>query len=106
MSKTEDGGKTATATITVEKAITDNQGPTIVSIKGEKDSEGNYKVIIKATDESGIGKVLINGAEITTKDSRGNFYFIPTENVMLLSCSRNHLRHCRKSGPSKIFTRF
>ena len=78
--KTEDGGKTATATITVEKEITDNQGPTIVSIKGEKDSEGNYKVIIKATDESGIQKVLVNGAEITTKDSSGNFYFIPTKN--------------------------
>ena len=78
--KTEDGGKTATATITVEKEITDEQGPTIVSIKGEKDSEGNYKVIIKATDESGIQKVLVNGAEITTKDSRGNFYFIPTKN--------------------------
>ena len=78
--KTEDGGKTATATITVEKEITDNQGPTIVSIKGEKDSEGNYKVIIKATDESGIEKVLVNGAEITTKDSSGNFYFIPTKN--------------------------
>ncbi len=77
---TVDGGKTATATITVEKEITDNQGPTIVSIKGEKDSEGNYKVIIKATDESGIEKVLVNGAEITTKDSSGKFYFIPTKN--------------------------
>lgn len=78
--KTEDGGKTATATITVEKEITDEQGPTIISITGEKDLEGNYKVIIKATDESGIQKVLVNGAEITTKDSSGNFYFIPTKN--------------------------
>ena len=78
--KTEDGEKTATATITIEKEITDNQGPTIISITGEKDLEGNYKVIIKATDESGIQKVLVNGAEITTKDSSGNFYFIPTKN--------------------------
>lgn len=79
--KTEDGGKTATATITVEKEITDEQGPTIVSIKGEKDSEGNYKVIIKATDESGIEKVSVSGRDITdTKDSDGNYYFIPKQN--------------------------
>ncbi len=79
--KTEDGGKTATATITVEKEITDEQGPTIVSIKGEKDSEGNYKVIIKATDESGIEKVSVSGRDITdTKDTDGNYYFIPKQN--------------------------
>lgn len=78
---TEDGGKTATATITVEKEITDNQGPTIVSIKGEKDSEGNYKVIIKATDESGIEKVSVSGRDIIdTKDTDGNYYFIPKQN--------------------------
>ena len=79
--KTEDGEKTATATITVEKEITDEQGPTIVSIKGEKDSEGNYKVIIKATDESGIEKVSVSGRDITdTKDSDGNYYFMPKQN--------------------------
>ena len=78
---TEDGGKTATATITVKKEITDEQGPTIVSIKGEKDSEGNYKVIIKATDESGIEKVSVSGRDITdTKDTDGNYYFMPTKN--------------------------
>lgn len=79
--KTEDGGKTDTAEITVVKEINDDKnGPTINSVKGETDTEGIYKVIIKATDESGIGKVTVNGEEITTKDDSGNYYFQPTEN--------------------------
>lgn len=77
---TVDGNKTATATITVSKEITDKNNPKIESIKGEKDSEGNYKVIIKASDESGIEKVLVNGTKIETKDSNGNYYFVPTQN--------------------------
>ena len=79
--KTEDGGKTDTAEITVVKEKNDDKtGPTINSVKGETDTEGIYKVIIKATDESGIGKVTVNGEEITTKDDSGNYYFQPTEN--------------------------
>ncbi len=83
--KTEDGGKTDTAEITVVKEIvTDTTGPTINSVKGEKDSEGIYRVIIKATDESGIGKVIVysdsNPKEITNKDEDGNYYFKPSKN--------------------------
>lgn len=77
---TEDGNYTAEATITVKKDIEDTEGPIISSVKGEKDSDGKYKVIIKVTDESGIEKILVNGTEITTKDDEGNFYFIPTQN--------------------------
>ena len=77
---TVDGNYTAEATITVKKDIEDTEGPTISSVKGEKDSDGKYKVVIKVTDESGIEKILVNGTEITTKDDEGNFYFIPTQN--------------------------
>lgn len=77
---TVDGNYTAEATITVKKDIEDTEGPIISSVKGEKDSDGKYKVIIKVTDESGIEKILVNGTEITTKDDEGNFYFIPTQN--------------------------
>ena len=77
---TKDGNYTAETTITVKKDIEDTEGPTISSVKGEKDSDGKYKVVIKVTDESGIEKILVNGTEITTKDDEGNFYFIPTQN--------------------------
>lgn len=77
---TEDGEYTAEAQITVKNDIEDTEGPIISSVKGEKDSDGKYKVIIKVTDESGIEKILVNGTEITTKDDEGNFYFIPTQN--------------------------
>ena len=77
---TVDGNYTAEATITVKEDIEDTEGPIISSVKGEKDSDGKYKVIIKVTDESGIEKILVNGTEITTKDDEGNFYFIPTQN--------------------------
>ena len=77
---TEDGNKTATCEITVKNEITDEKGPTISSVKGETDSNGNYRVVIKVTDESGISKVLVNGQEITTKDEDGNYYFVPTKN--------------------------
>ena len=77
---TVDGNHTAEATITVKKDIEDTEGPTISSVKGEKDSDGKYKVVIKVTDESGIEKILANGTEITTKDDEGNYYFIPTQN--------------------------
>lgn len=63
-----------------EKESTDTTKPTIISILGEKDSDGNYKVVIKAKDESGIKKVTINGNEITKKDSNGNYYFVPIDN--------------------------
>ena len=77
---TEDGEYTAEAQITVKNDIEDTEGPIISSVKGEKDSDGKYKVIIKVTDESGIEKILVNGTEITTKDDEGNYYFIPTQN--------------------------
>ena len=77
---TVDGNYTAEATITVKQDIEDTKGPTISSVKGEKDSDGKYKVVIKVTDESGIEKILVNGTEITTKDDEGNYYFIPTQN--------------------------
>lgn len=63
-----------------EEESTDTTKPTITSVLGEKDSNGNYKVVIKATDESGIKKVTVNGNEITEKDSNGNYYFVPTDN--------------------------
>ena len=63
-----------------EEENTDITKPEITSVLGEKDSNGNYKVVIKATDESGIKKVTVNETEITTKDEQENYYFIPTEN--------------------------
>ena len=47
----------------------------------KKIQKENYKVIIKATDESGIEKVSVSGRDITdTKDTDGNYYFIPKQN--------------------------
>ena len=74
---TEDGNKTSSVNV---KVVEDTTSPVISSVKGEKDSNGIYKVIIKVTDDTGVEKILVNGTEITTKDDEGNYYFIPTQN--------------------------
>ena len=63
-----------------EEENTDITKPEITSVLGEKDSNGNYKVVIKATDESGIKKVTVNETEITQRDETGRYVFKPTAN--------------------------
>lgn len=74
---TEDGNKTSSINV---KVVEDTTSPVISSVKGEKDSNGIYKVIIKVTDDTGVEKILVNGTEITTKDDEENYYFIPVQN--------------------------